>query len=366
MSRAELHQEIVKILETKMQERGIQCDWNANANGIVGRIDKYTYVENEQILKQIFGRNVARNQSHNVDEPVSYKVDYQSPAKLIELLNTLGETDKAIEYQKAIEQENKEIAAKLNRLMQEDQVQWKGSIDGVLCTHIQKIPVDAYNQKAREAGERAFKEDLNAYGVTVIPGVNSALGIEGRFDTRPGLVRIDASYISGDELEELHAQVDKALVSGVTRDKISTDTEKTVDTTSPFKDRLGDIKQEQIDYRKIFDRISKFCDQYPNVDGLKQMQEKIGRGGMLGFADETIKSNKLNSLIEIADWKKSDSDFTKGFHHKMRGRAPEVEEFYQQLAQLDPKDPSSVEKFISFVDKELDKKNEKIQNIGYS
>ncbi|KTD41080.1 hypothetical protein [Legionella parisiensis] len=366
MSREKLHQEIAEILQKKMQEKGIKCEWIADANGIVGRVDEEAYKAKEQILKGIFGRNVARNLSHNLEEPVFYKVDYQSPAKLIELLNTLGETDKAIEYQKAIDQENNEIAAKLNQLMKEEHVQWTASIDRVFCTHIQKIDDDAYRTIGRDAGEDAFRDNLKFYGVTVSPKISTALGIEGRADKHLGLVKVEASFSWGEALQELNTQVDKALVSGVTRHKTSITTNKveTVDTTSQFKDRLGGIKQEQVNYSEICDKIAKFCAQYPNVDGLKEMQ-KLGIRRAAHSTGE-IASKALNKAIELAEWKKSDSDFTKGFHHKMRGRVPEVEEFYQQLAKLNPEDPSSVEQFKSFVDRELDIKHEQSGNYRYS
>ncbi len=347
MSREKLNQEIALLLQKKMQELNLKGEWTANANGVTCKIGNKDYNEGEQKFQELFGSNVAPTLSHNIAEPRTYTADYRKPSDLIVLLNKLGESDKAAEYQKAIEAENLLIATKLKQLMKEDKVQWQSNVNGVFCTHIQETSLEKYEEEGRIAGERAFESNLESYGVTVSPEIDSALGIEGRFDTRPGLVKLDVNFTSRQSLDELNAQVDKALSSGVTREK-----------TSEFKANLTEIKREQVDSMQVCRKIKEFCNKYPGVDGLTQMQDIM-------FTNVLNQDKALNKVIELAEWKKSDSDFTKGFHNKMRGRAPEVEEFYQKLAKLDPNDVKGVKEFMSFVDEKMTPKDEQTQGYRF-
>lgn len=347
MSREKLNQEIALLLQKKMQELNLKGEWTANANGVTCKIGNKDYNEGEQKFQELFGSNVAPTLSHNFAESRTYKADYTTPSDLVGLLNKLGESDKAAEYQKAIEAENLLIATKLKQLMKEDKVQWQSDVNGVFCTHIQEIPVDVYQELGRFEGARVFGSNLESYGVTVSPGIDSAMGIEGRFDIQPGKVKISASYSSGTDLEALDSQIDKALVSGITRVK-----------TSQFKANLTEIKREQVDPWQVCKKIEEFCKKHPGVDGLTQMQDIMLKNAF--NSDQA-----LNKVIELAEWKKSDSDFTKGFHNKMRGRAPEVEEFYQKLAKLDPNDVKGVKEFMSFVDEKMTPKNEQTQGYRF-
>ncbi len=89
----------------------------------------------------------------------------------------------------------------------------------------------------------------------------------------------------------------------------------------------------------LFKTITEFCNIPANekVDGLIKMKALINR-------QEVV---TITQLIELAKWKKSDYDSTRFFHKEIRGRAPEVEQFYQNLAALDPNNQEAIEGFIN-------------------
>ncbi|WP_392536990.1 hypothetical protein [Legionella sp. 227] len=166
--------------------------------------------------------------------------------------------------------------------------------------------------------------------------------------------------MGGKDLEDVSAQIDKALVAKNAQqftsksDKVvpqkkgdGTSLDKNCPVTQ-HKECLNALKQDKIKKDLCENpciEIARFCNKYPKVDGLQQMNVII-----TGMAWNSEDANKtLAKLIEVAQWKKSDSGVMKGFH-EFRGRDPKVETFYQKLAALDPDDIEQVEKFRKDLD----------------
>ncbi|MCW8407739.1 hypothetical protein OQJ13_01955 [Legionella sp. PATHC035] len=273
-------------------------------------------------------------------------------------LNTLygAATRTHDEYIKMVKEENTKIAAKLNELMKEEQIIWHADAFQVSCTHQQEIAEDKYLRSDREeSGIYNFKCAIRNYGINVQPFIWQEQTRRREFGGVQGKVNIDAYFMGGKDLEDVSAQIDKALVAKNAQ-QFNSKTDKVVpqkkgdgtylDKNCPstqHKESLNALKQDKIKKdlcENLCNEIARFCNKYPKVDGLQQMNVII-----TGMAWNSEDANKtLAKLIEVAQWKKSDSEVMKGFH-EIRGRDPKVETFYQKLAALDPDDIEQVKKF---------------------
>ena len=260
------------------------------------------------------------------------------------------------EYIKMVKEENTKIAAKLNELMKEEQIIWHADAFQVSCTHQQEITEDKYLRSDREeSGIYNFKCAIRNYGINVQPFIWQEQTRRREFGGVQGKVNIDAYFMGGKDLEDVSAQIDKALVAKNAQ-QFNSKTDKVVpqkkgdgtylDKNCPstqHKESLNALKQDKIKKdlcENLCKEIARFCNKYPKVDGLQQMNVII-----TGMAWNSEDANKtLAKLIEVAQWKKSDSEVMKGFH-EIRGRDPKVETFYQKLAALVPDDIEQVKKF---------------------
>ncbi|KTC79820.1 hypothetical protein Lche_1840 [Legionella cherrii] len=364
MSRTQLHEDIAKLLQVKMQENNIECQWIADANGVRCKITIENDEEAEKIFQQIstvLGEAGSSDQLNLVSKvPRAYGADYK-PAAIINVLEKIGEPQKAKEYRGKISEENQQVALKLSELMKENKVQWKASIDGVFCTHIQQVSTTDYDNQGREAGKEAFEDTLKKFRDHLPeedripwPHIETELGIKARNDFQIGKVKVDAGYNSGEALEHLNERLDKALLAKQTQASTSK-TEglplKQDDVTcKTIKSALMDMKQgspsTDLFKKDLLTKIEDFCKEHPKVDGLQQIYVKIS---MSRWSSENAHET-LTKLIDLAQWKKSDSNFTKGFHNIIRGRDPKVEQFYQKLAALDPNDTQQVNQFMEYLD----------------
>ncbi|MCW8399519.1 hypothetical protein OQJ26_12025 [Legionella sp. PATHC038] len=299
-------------------------DWTADANGVT---NKTSTITNLNELNKLYG---AATREYN-------------------------------EYFKMVKEENTKIAAKLNELMKEEQIIWHADEFQVSCTHQQEITEDKYLRSDREeSGIYNFKCAMRNYGINVEPFIRQEQTRRREFGGVQGKINIDAYFMGGKDLEDVSAQIDKALVEKKAQ-QFTSKTDKVVpqkkgDATSldkncpvtQHKECLNALKQDRTKKdlcENLCNEIARFCTQYPKVDGLQQMNVII-----TGMAWNSEDANKtLAKLIEVAQWKKSDSGVMKGFH-ELRGRDPKVETFYQKLAALDPDDIEQVKKFRIDVD----------------
>ncbi|VEB38046.1 hypothetical protein [Legionella cherrii] len=384
MSRTQLHEDIAKLLQVKMQENNIECQWIADANGVRCKITTENDEEAEKIFQQIFtvlGEAGSSDQLNLVSKvPRAYGADYK-PAAIINVLEKIGEPQKAKEYRDKISEENQQVALKLSELMKENKVQWEASIDGVFCTHIQQVSTTDYDNQGREAGKEAFEDTLKKFRDHLPeedripwPHIEAELGINARNDFQIGKVKVDAGYNSGEALEHLNERLDKALLAKQTQ----ASTSKTDEVLSQKQGggTFSDKKNAATEYRanikecktqnssiaekqQICQKISEFCSQYPEVKGIQEMGKIIG---VSEWNRETA-DTRLTKLIELAQWKKSDNFITEAFHKGVRGRDPQVEAFYQRLAALDPNDKEQVNKFMEYLDETLGKEQSQQFNM---
>ena len=91
----------------------------------------------------------------------------------------------------------------------------------------------------------------------------------------------------------------------------------------------------------ILTAIKAFCIKPGNetVDGLVKMKAIFEN-------NELNKDEKINQLISMAQWNKSDYDNIRFFHKEISARAPEVEQFYKTLGSLDTNNQTAIEDFI--------------------
>ncbi|PWY56509.1 hypothetical protein DGG96_02160 [Legionella qingyii] len=348
MSREKINQDIAKFLNKKMQETwNFKGKWTANADGVAYKIAKEDYDKDNIHHNVLFGEKLSKTQ----ESPPAYEAVYTKPSELIEFLKKIEEQEMAEKYQQAIEEENKNIASKLIQLMKNDNVQWDSDVDGVFSTTTLDIDTSGYkyaeapllNRAKQDHAQRSHNDIF--LKVPVKPKITSIKEKDGQTNQ----VEIKASYSNGTDLEKLHSKIDTALKSKVTRTN-----------TSQVKADLAAIKSQDPRMKEmhseLLEKIRQFCEPYSNVDGLKKMKD------IATYSDSPMQS--LIEVIQLADWKKSDSDFTKGWHNKMRGRAPEVEEFYQNLAKLELNNPESVKEFINSLNKDKTQDNAPNNNFG--
>ncbi|KTD20430.1 Dot/Icm T4SS effector [Legionella lansingensis] len=88
---------------------------------------------------------------------------------------------------------------------------------------------------------------------------------------------------------------------------------------------------------QALDKISDFIKKHPGVDGLEKMQGIIN--------SNASSQEKLSQIIELAKYKKSDFSITQFVHEHIRGRKPEVENFYQEIAKLDMNNTSALKEY---------------------
>lgn len=92
---------------------------------------------------------------------------------------------------------------------------------------------------------------------------------------------------------------------------------------------------------EILDTIQQFCNrlEHQQIDGLSKMKAI--------FNQRAGTHVKMTQLIELARWKKSDNDFNRFFHQYVRGRNPEIEEFYRILSDLDITNRDAIKNFTN-------------------
>ncbi|WP_419419217.1 hypothetical protein ACNVED_11825 [Legionella sp. D16C41] len=121
----------------------------------------------------------------------------------------------------------------------------------------------------------------------------------------------------------------------------------------------GDLKSET-----LLQTIKSFCNSSSggHIAGLDFIKNMLNQAA----ADKESSPNEVvTQLIIFAKWKKSDSNLARFFHHKIRHRAPETENFYQLLASLDTTDTNSWDHVIlsiqALTEKNLDALSPKVQ-----
>ncbi|AWN74521.1 hypothetical protein LEAN103870_07640 [Legionella anisa] len=336
--REQFHQKIAKLLEEKPQTT-ISDKWTANAKGVFCEVDWMDY----RAAKASFDKQYkeappnSSNLIHDHSLPVPYIAHYTEPSNLIQLLKLLGEDKMAKEYEEMIKEENLQIAAKLNQLMQKDGIEWKADERGVFCTHSLEIPS---SEHPGEKGQWAFIEKLESYGITALPSsLRGSPVING--EEQPRKVKIEANYSDGESLEDLNGRLDIELAKKANADK-----------SFSMKSRLIEMREDVQSYPPVFGKIIEFCNNHPKVDGLQTIQSMLKQAPLSKSYDTAF-----NEVIELAQWKKSDTELSKGFHQKFRGRDPEVEDFYQKLAALNPRDKESVSQFEAYMEEHTPKES---------
>ncbi|KTC79821.1 hypothetical protein Lche_1841 [Legionella cherrii] len=345
--REQIHQQLAELLQKR--EKGIQ--WTADASGVYCKIDNKNELHNELFSKMTANdcnpdtlERVSKSHREASDKDPAkvrafkqrlahgewFEMGYTSATKVKQLLKEVGEEELAEEYSKMVLEENTQIAANLTKLMNKDGIRWDAEVDRVRCSPPVKNPEKFY--EARESASRDFVNNfeniLKSRGITVIPKIDIKVGNYGGNG-----VSIEASFTKGKDLEVLKQQTE-ALAK------------KPNCVTTHFRNSLRDKYPSEKDIENVCQKILEFCQENPKVNGLDKMMMELARPG--------DKRAILEKLIDLADWKKSDSEFTKEIHRR-RGRDPKVEDFYQKLAALNPNDKGQVTQFMQDFDSTMHK-----------
>ncbi|MCW8469327.1 hypothetical protein OQJ19_01450 [Fluoribacter gormanii] len=344
---SEKYKVIAEILNKKMKEQNLKGEWITNSNGVTLKIAKEDYESQKNAFKDLVGAEVPIFLYHDKEKPPTYTAQYTSPSDLIKLLNKLGESAKAEEYQKEIEEENRNVVNKLKELMKDEAVQWESNVDGIFFSATLEIDRDKSGNETRREIEDYYKSIFGQHEITVRPEVYSAKEINSDNKSEPQKVRMTAGYSSGAHVKMLNKALDEALSSGVTKTK-----------NAQFKARYSaSISREEPDHSELLSKITSFCDKHSGVDGLEKMKNIINLN--------SDPQKALEEMIELAKWKKSDWDFTRKFHKNRFGRAPEVEDFYQELAKLQPNNSKSVGELMNFLIQDKTPENDRTDSFGY-
>jgi hypothetical protein len=178
--------------------------------------------------------------------------------------------------------------------------------------------------------------------------VNPSLptGIEPEFIILPS-ERLQYTKVTTDEIKEyiLKANSDEVDISNKVSNFLGLNGNNPIQQSVAYsnapENNIEKIQPQDLN-TPLIEAINVFCQQVGNekVDGLVKIKIILQNPALENH-------EKINQIIELAEWKKSDNEVSSFFHKEIRKRTPEVELFYQRLSGLDQNNPVAIAKFIN-------------------